>query len=323
MSEKSAFLAAIIAEPEDDTRRLAYADYLEEHDEAKRAAMIRHQIAFRGGSAGWTAEVLVGELTDAERELLSRLPLGGLVFRRGFLESVTCTAADWLAHADAVHWHPSQTVACPECKGGKGIGHFSGIDYGPCPTCSREGIISRPCPPTAHPVREVTLTTFPETYQSKESGDPIVGRWLHRLTDGTRWFTRWEIDEATERAPRNELFPRSTYIGLFHLTWSGVAFTFDVPEEDGPTWAREVLRPAGTGNGLTQSQEALHRVNSHPFYGFAPGTVQLRDVRGQLVPGGSWRVSYVFGPPGVPVVGAYDEFDFNTLFAPPAVEVLA
>lgn len=32
---------------------------------------------------------------------------------RGFIASVTCTAADWLRHADTLVWHPGQTVECP------------------------------------------------------------------------------------------------------------------------------------------------------------------------------------------------------------------
>jgi uncharacterized protein (TIGR02996 family) len=44
MSERDAFLRAIAADPTDDTVRLAFADWLDEHDEAKRAEFIRVQI---------------------------------------------------------------------------------------------------------------------------------------------------------------------------------------------------------------------------------------------------------------------------------------
>jgi uncharacterized protein (TIGR02996 family) len=45
MSDRDALRAAIIAHPDDDTLRLAFADWLEEHGEAKRAACIRSNIS--------------------------------------------------------------------------------------------------------------------------------------------------------------------------------------------------------------------------------------------------------------------------------------
>jgi uncharacterized protein (TIGR02996 family) len=44
--ERDALLRAIIANPDEDTPRLVYADWLEEHGEAKRAAFIRAKIDF-------------------------------------------------------------------------------------------------------------------------------------------------------------------------------------------------------------------------------------------------------------------------------------
>jgi uncharacterized protein (TIGR02996 family) len=45
MSIPAALLRAILAAPADDTPRLVYADYLEEHGDPARAAFIRTQIA--------------------------------------------------------------------------------------------------------------------------------------------------------------------------------------------------------------------------------------------------------------------------------------
>ena len=42
-SEHGAFLDAICREPADDTARLVYADYLEEHGEPERAEFVRRQ----------------------------------------------------------------------------------------------------------------------------------------------------------------------------------------------------------------------------------------------------------------------------------------
>lgn len=43
--EQAALLAAIVAEPDDDTARLVYADWLGEHDDEEQAAFIRDSIA--------------------------------------------------------------------------------------------------------------------------------------------------------------------------------------------------------------------------------------------------------------------------------------
>ncbi|MFO0825062.1 MAG: TIGR02996 domain-containing protein [Gemmataceae bacterium] len=45
MSDHDALLAAICAEPDEDTPRLAYADLIEENGDSTRAAFIRTQIA--------------------------------------------------------------------------------------------------------------------------------------------------------------------------------------------------------------------------------------------------------------------------------------
>jgi hypothetical protein len=112
------------------------------------------------------------ELWDAHaREwfpLLDRFKMGRT--GRGFVESLTCTAADWLQHADALTWHPSQTVERPRCEvcGGKSAderGRWKdkhGHDYWiRCAACKGVDRAPRPVPPTAHPITKVTLTTWP------------------------------------------------------------------------------------------------------------------------------------------------------------------
>lgn len=64
------------------------------------------------------------------------------VWRRGFIESLTANAAHWLTHADAIYWHPDQKVHVIDSHGKPAYYH-------------------RPMPATAHPVREVRLTTLP------------------------------------------------------------------------------------------------------------------------------------------------------------------
>lgn len=68
----------------------------------------------------------------------------GLTFRRGFVEQITLTAADWLAHADQIYWHPEQ---------------------------------GRPFPGGAQPLRKVVLTTWPGRVGST-SGIPAFDFWV-------------------------------------------------------------------------------------------------------------------------------------------------
>jgi uncharacterized protein (TIGR02996 family) len=95
--EDRAFLEAIRESPEDDTPRLVYADWLDDHDDPARAAFIRVQCELAGlPDTGRRAE-----LEARERELLAanrRAWLGPLdrelqyshcAFRRGFPEDLT------------------------------------------------------------------------------------------------------------------------------------------------------------------------------------------------------------------------------------------
>ncbi|MBY0461450.1 MAG: TIGR02996 domain-containing protein, partial [Gemmataceae bacterium] len=46
MSDRAALLKAILDDPDDDTARLVFADWLDEHGEGRRAAYIRAQVAW-------------------------------------------------------------------------------------------------------------------------------------------------------------------------------------------------------------------------------------------------------------------------------------
>jgi uncharacterized protein (TIGR02996 family) len=123
--EQQAFIETILAAPADDAPRLVYADWLEEHGDGARAEFIRVQcrvVGMEPPSGSFTGEPGRAEfdrLRRREQELLdahahvwlSDLPPGMRpllpdavyrTFRRGFVESVTCTAAGWLAHGPAV-----------------------------------------------------------------------------------------------------------------------------------------------------------------------------------------------------------------------------
>jgi uncharacterized protein (TIGR02996 family) len=130
------FIAAIIANPDDDTVRLVAADFLEEHGDADRAAFIRIQVELaRREAIGEAKSLEVDRLRAKERVILGPLSVswklwaaeacpelvrvvssrGGemlhgmrvegaerIVWRRGFVEGVRCSAREWFQLGSAV-----------------------------------------------------------------------------------------------------------------------------------------------------------------------------------------------------------------------------
>jgi uncharacterized protein (TIGR02996 family) len=107
-----AFLQAILANPDDDTPRLVYADWLEERGRPDRAAFIRVQCQLASLP---DEDPRRPGLEARERELLKEhgqewtAPLRGLVddwaFRRGFVEEVVF-----------YHQQPSPDVLAAVCR---------------------------------------------------------------------------------------------------------------------------------------------------------------------------------------------------------------
>ena len=117
--DERALLAAIIAHPDEDTPRLMYADWLQEHDQPERAEYIRLSIQLANLRYGEPdLEERKREL-DAKRgplrrrfmdiwkaEVAAQLPpmsSGSFFsFSRGFVERVCCPVTYFLTHADAL-----------------------------------------------------------------------------------------------------------------------------------------------------------------------------------------------------------------------------
>jgi uncharacterized protein (TIGR02996 family) len=112
---EEAFLQAIFAEPDEDTHRLAYADWLEERGEpAARAEFIRVQIELAPLAPD---DPRVVELRKREKKLweanrsawLETVPRSlrarDLRFHRGFLEELRLDAAALLRHGEALFRH--------------------------------------------------------------------------------------------------------------------------------------------------------------------------------------------------------------------------
>lgn len=100
MNPNNPFLRALIADPDDDTLRLAMADWFDENDDPARAEFVRVQVELAGGVSDHERR---RELEFRQRDLLVAhdrawvAPLadvlncapgqwGGWVFRRGFVE---------------------------------------------------------------------------------------------------------------------------------------------------------------------------------------------------------------------------------------------
>jgi uncharacterized protein (TIGR02996 family) len=104
------FLHAIREAPEDDTPRLVYADWLDEHDQPERAEFIRAQIHMtrlsphsrrRAALLRRTRELLAAH-GDVWRQSLPKWARRRCQFQRGFVAHVTCTALQFIKHGEAL-----------------------------------------------------------------------------------------------------------------------------------------------------------------------------------------------------------------------------
>jgi uncharacterized protein (TIGR02996 family) len=103
MSDRAAFLAAIVSRPDDDLPRLIYADYLDEQGEESRAEYIRWQCALARGESAPVERVAALEAGHRDEWLA---PLGPSVyhaeFRRGFPEHIVTSAREFLSAGSAI-----------------------------------------------------------------------------------------------------------------------------------------------------------------------------------------------------------------------------
>lgn len=115
MSDEEALLAAIAANPEEDTPRLVYADWLDEHDQPLRAEFIRTEIAVKQLAELPTPEqarqihlfrrrqeILDHHLADLVGSLAADLGYFDVVFDRGFVAELKLDSERFLKHADTI-----------------------------------------------------------------------------------------------------------------------------------------------------------------------------------------------------------------------------
>jgi uncharacterized protein (TIGR02996 family) len=215
MNDLDTLLRAVIAAPDEDTPRLAYADAAQEAGDEARAEFIRVQCELARLEETWAGDTRKKrharrtELRRREQELWRakiHTPLVQIenpnycawlccgtckedhpnvwlqTWRRGFCEEIRYDAANFLAMADHLIWHPSQVADCPKCCGHKKELHrvSAGVNIAGdkiwqeyetrCENCGGTGRVHRPCPPTAQPIRKVVLTTAPEVHLERFDG---------------------------------------------------------------------------------------------------------------------------------------------------------
>jgi uncharacterized protein (TIGR02996 family) len=116
--EERALLAGIIANPEEDTPRLVYADWLQEHDQPERAEYIRLSIQLANLQYGdpdydtryWQLRAERDPLVTRfvkiwQEEFAGRFPKAGgvtFIFSRGFVEEVWCSPTFFLKNAECL-----------------------------------------------------------------------------------------------------------------------------------------------------------------------------------------------------------------------------
>lgn len=97
MTDRHAFLAAIKANPDDDTPRLVFADWLDEHGEPERAAMLRVQV--EGGLQ--TRQRII--LQDPAGNMLNRHDPIAVTYDRGIIVRATLLWDHWLRWGDRLY----------------------------------------------------------------------------------------------------------------------------------------------------------------------------------------------------------------------------
>lgn len=171
-------LRAVIAEPEDDTVRLAYADWLDESGVEWWAQFIRVHCSTASDREKRRAEVDIWEDTravlDARKAFLPDESWSwfyapaepaphrrAAIVSRGFISEVRCTCADLLDHADALCRHPVEKVVLTDkepwslghdCWGWAANNHMADRWRDALPTS-----LAHRMPKLSHPTREAAV----------------------------------------------------------------------------------------------------------------------------------------------------------------------
>ncbi len=146
MTDRDAFRRAVCAAPDDDTPRLVFADWLDEHGEPKRAEFIRLQCELgqveefgpRWRALRERAEKLLGPNREKWSQELAGRKLLNVEFRRGFVGEAT-VSSDAGQPPPWGRGRPGRS--CCRCRGRPQSPHSTPT----CPRgCGRGGRAARP-----------------------------------------------------------------------------------------------------------------------------------------------------------------------------------
>jgi uncharacterized protein (TIGR02996 family) len=235
---EDAFLADIAEHPEDDTPRLVYADWLDDHDQSDRAAFIRlqceqaHMAPDDPRRPEW--EEKARQLWEAhQEEWLRRF----YAFRRGFVEEVCDSVPGYLSRAD--YWARLAPVQRVELHQYAGISPKPDLDpkdevpaLAACPWLSRWVELkmnSIRCEPagfaklmsSSHLARLERLQLNTMREQVRDAGLAALTEAPHSTTLRRLWLQYVGATDASADA-----FARSLYLArLTHLTLIEATFT--------------------------------------------------------------------------------------------------
>jgi uncharacterized protein (TIGR02996 family) len=119
MSDRAAFVRAIVAQPDDDTPRLVFADWLDEHDDPARAEFIRLQCEIARMTLTEGARLIAAAAREKElwkahaQSWCQELPQWArskVYFRRGFPAIMSCTLTQWIGAKSLIQRTPIQSL---------------------------------------------------------------------------------------------------------------------------------------------------------------------------------------------------------------------
>lgn len=191
MSTRDALLKAVLASPDDDLPRLAFADHLDElaGGSSPRAELIRFMCHYKNSYAETGGRTdLVSMFGIPVHEWFPKLPASvNAVVSRGFISEIHCTLADWCGGR------------CDVCDGSGGIREHlpdGGFRVPLCERCGGQGRTAGIGPRLVreHPVRVVTLT-------DRDLADDRYFTDLNPEYQTQWWWTRLRPDSATRGLP--------------------------------------------------------------------------------------------------------------------------
>jgi uncharacterized protein (TIGR02996 family) len=235
MSDRDALLAAITANPDDDTARLVFADWLQENGQERRAQFIRAQVwAARAEPfsrqaqkyAGAADRLLEGFRGEWSRNVRQRALMW--VFRRGFVEHVAVNVATF--PRDAAELFASEPVRSVQPVRFASARPASLLPFFDTPDLSRVARLDLSGPDFA-PVELEPLSSCPHLANLTDlclRDAPLLPAWFGELLAGAALpaLAGLDLGDVTHIGARlAEALPRADHRRLLRLDLGHVVFT--------------------------------------------------------------------------------------------------